>query len=723
MKTIRSTTLLVAATMTWLATPLPAQNNRNDRAAEAALQAAMNRELVDGDLQAAIAQYTKLIETHAQSRAIAAKALYHLGQAHEKLGNAEARKAYERVAREFADQKEVAADAGRRLAVLSGGSIANGENLRRVPVAPGAYVNFSFDGRWMTSTRWGAPGRDNGYNELLVQDTATGETKRLLEGSCGTPCSFSSGAMISPDAKLVAYAWYDDGEIQGNGQLRVIANQPGAAPRVLVRKAEWNVDPIAWAPDSQSILVVLRQKQVRKQLGWVSVVDGSVKAIQSLENRWVNESGPQISLSPDGRHIVYAALANPPSATSSSTASADTHIYLLSADGSNEVALVKSASVNKSPVWTPDGAHVVFTSNLSGKTDLWSVAVRNGKAEGPLTLLKRDFGEIRALGMTKAGTFYFQQSKMGVEQIHIAEFTPGGGSRILESFVGFNPAWSPDGKTLAFKRHSARSQVRNNVVVRSAETGEETIFPRDTHWETPQWLDSTRFLTLADTDHEGGVPWWHSVDLTKNTFSRATPGRRGRAMIAAISPDEKTLYTAAGEPSKFNGFDRIIAVDLASGQEREVLRFSGIPELPGGGGVGIAISPDGRSLAVATTNPKTAEARLFRVDVDGGNYRELHGPYQANTTWEKLVWTKDGRSIVFAASVGGRNSNRKGEIMRIGSAGGSPESTGVTIDNLRTFDLSPDGSRIAYATTAQPLTSSRALYAIDNLPALLKGAQ
>jgi Tol biopolymer transport system component len=194
-------------------------------------------------------------------------------------------------------------------------------------------------------------------------------------------------------------------------------------------------------------------------------------------------------------------------------------------------------------------------------------------------------------------------------------------------------------------------------------------------------------------------------------------------MIAAISPDDKTLYTAAGEPDKFNGFDRIVAVDLSTGQEREVLRFSGTPELPGGGGVGIAISPDGRSLAVASTNPKTAEARLVRVDVDGGNYRELHGPYRANTTWEKLVWTQDGRSIVFATSIGGRNSQRKSEIMRIGSAGGSPESTGVTIDNLRTFDLSPDGLRIAYATTAQPLTSARGLFAIDNLPALLNGAK
>src|SRR5690349_22498637 len=121
MKTKSRTTSLLAVTLAtamWLATPLCAQNGRNDRAAEAAFQAAINREVIDGNLPDAIAQYTMLIETHANSRAVVAKALFQMGQAHEKLGNTEARKAYERIARDFADQKDVAVDAGRRLAVL-----------------------------------------------------------------------------------------------------------------------------------------------------------------------------------------------------------------------------------------------------------------------------------------------------------------------------------------------------------------------------------------------------------------------------------------------------------------------------------------------------------------------------------------------------------------------------------------------------------------------------
>jgi hypothetical protein len=49
------------------------------------------------------------------SRKTAAEALVHMGQCYEKLGDAESRKAYERVLREYGDQKEAAMVARARL--------------------------------------------------------------------------------------------------------------------------------------------------------------------------------------------------------------------------------------------------------------------------------------------------------------------------------------------------------------------------------------------------------------------------------------------------------------------------------------------------------------------------------------------------------------------------------------------------------------------------------
>src|SRR5215211_2095474 len=102
--------------------------------AERDLEAAVNKEVVQGDLNTAIGLYRNILARYGSEREIAARALFHLGQCHEKLGMAEARKDYERIVSEYADQKDLAAQARSRLTSssreLSPGS--DGIRLRRL---------------------------------------------------------------------------------------------------------------------------------------------------------------------------------------------------------------------------------------------------------------------------------------------------------------------------------------------------------------------------------------------------------------------------------------------------------------------------------------------------------------------------------------------------------------------------------------------------------------
>src|SRR5258708_29359484 len=106
-------TLLVANLMLAAALLATAQ-----KTPESMLGAALHQEEVQGDLKGAIAAYQKVVAAPGVSRKIAAEALVRMGQCYEKLGDAESRKAYERVLREYADQKEAAewarGDAGER---------------------------------------------------------------------------------------------------------------------------------------------------------------------------------------------------------------------------------------------------------------------------------------------------------------------------------------------------------------------------------------------------------------------------------------------------------------------------------------------------------------------------------------------------------------------------------------------------------------------------------
>ena len=81
---------------------------QKDRA-EVDLQAAIRMETVEGDLKGAIELYKKIAAQPGAGRATVATALLRMGQCYEKLGDSEARKAYERVVRDYADQAEIVA--------------------------------------------------------------------------------------------------------------------------------------------------------------------------------------------------------------------------------------------------------------------------------------------------------------------------------------------------------------------------------------------------------------------------------------------------------------------------------------------------------------------------------------------------------------------------------------------------------------------------------------
>src|SRR6185503_12996209 len=79
--------------------------------ADVTLQKAMRKETLEGDLKGAIVLYEKAVAEAKNDRATAAKALIHLAECHQKLGDAEATKIYERVVRGYADQREQLAEA------------------------------------------------------------------------------------------------------------------------------------------------------------------------------------------------------------------------------------------------------------------------------------------------------------------------------------------------------------------------------------------------------------------------------------------------------------------------------------------------------------------------------------------------------------------------------------------------------------------------------------
>ena len=68
--------------------------------------------------------------------------------------------------------------------------------------------------------------------------------------------------------------------------------------------------------------------------------------------------------------------------------------------------IVVHPSRNVVMAWSPDGKHMLFTSDRSGQTALWAQGVNDGRAPGLAAMIKRDIGSSTSLGLTSSGTLY-----------------------------------------------------------------------------------------------------------------------------------------------------------------------------------------------------------------------------------------------------------------------------------------------------------------------------
>ena len=668
---------------------------------EVAFRAAMETETVKGDLKGAIEQYKRIAQ--GTDRALAARALLRMADCHAKLGQGEAETIYRRVLREYPDQRESAGEAQKRLAELGGAKPEALAKRRLCADCGDSAANLSADGKWMAFTHW-----DSG--DLAIRDLSTMAEKRLMlkPGSWKDSDAYVEFPVFSPDARQIAYLWFVSNTLPG--QLRIVANEPGSKPRVVLDTPEnLYYHPVAWSADGKDILTVLEKPDRTWQLAWVTAVDGKVTVLKSLGWRLLHvRARPR--LSPDGRFIAYNALAVNPKSRQAPLESVEQRIYVLAADGSSETELVKTAGVNNYPVWTADGKRLLFTSDRSGSFALWSVDVRDGRAAGPPSMVDPMPNE--TIGMTAGGTLYYAQRSREVEQVSLEELESrpaSSQSRISDEqmFVGIRPTWSPDGRLVAFTRRRAAGAWY--VVVKSVETGEETAYPFEGTRPAPnRWFHDGKGL-LVMVDPPGKPRTLYRLDLATKEYRVVleAPVDRFAPAITALAPDDKTLFIGARNADTAGLIDEIIAIDLATGERRRIFeaRTSGGSRDP----LFFRLSPDGRMLSTRRRDPSDKKVHYGVLAADGSGYREIH--ITDNNAFNTHAWARDGRSLLLEHRTEG-----KWRIMRVPIDGGPPEPTGIQgTGELHTLDSSPDGRRIAFST----LRSLNELWALDNLQAVL----
>ena len=168
--------------------------------ADVTLQRAIRKETLEGDLKGAIALYEKTVSEARNDRAVAAKALIGMAECHQKLGDSESQKIYERVLREYGDQKEAAEVARKKIGEKTDKTA--GLVIRTVWANAQSWGSVSSDGRYLSLA-------DKKTGDLALHDLVTGEDRRLTNHTAGGKREFSDFSIISPDGKQIAYVWYN----------------------------------------------------------------------------------------------------------------------------------------------------------------------------------------------------------------------------------------------------------------------------------------------------------------------------------------------------------------------------------------------------------------------------------------------------------------------------------------------------------------------------------
>ena len=657
------------------------------QAAETLLQTAIKKEVVDGDLKGAIEQYKKVAQSG--NRAVAAQALLHMAECYQKLGDAESRKVYERILREFGDQPTVVATAKARL----GGAATQAAGITTRQAWTGPKVDplgtVSADGHYLSFVDW-----DTG--DLAIHDLKSGEDRRLTnKGAWAQSNDFAEESVISPDGRQVAYAWLVDKETRY--ELRLV-NSSGnnSTPRVLYSNEDvvW-LAPYDWSLDGRWIAIQIQRRDNTAQMGVVDATTGALRVLKSIDWRL----STKLSFSPDGKYVAYDLPSND---------DIERDIFILAIDGSREIPAVVHPAMDTTIGWTPDGRTLLFASDRTGNTSVWGLPFQEGKPQGTPELIKADIGRMQTVSLTRTGTMYFS-TRSGGPDLYTAsvDFTAGkvlaSVAPVVDQFVHANREadWSPDGKQVVFVIESNSAGHGVSLGIRTMDNGRvRQLHPKLNYFQWPRWSPDSRSLIVQGTDLKGrqGI---YRIDLQTGD---------AEALVLSASPTEllvfpqwtpdgkKLLYVQPHNGGQF----AIIERDGENGMEREVIRKQNLQYRT------LSVSPDSRYLTAGFPDPASKRMVLTVVPLEGGDPREIvRLPFGGRFA----TWSPDGGSILYTQDADADGDGHS-ELWMVPVAGGQPKKLDVGVTPIRGLRVQPGGNKLLFWTLSSG--NREEIWAMDN---------
>ena len=393
----------------------------------------------------------------------------------------------------------------------------------------------------------------------------------------------------------------------------------------------------AWSPDGLALVVSRSDFASPTDLGG-NVPGLLVIDVKSGQKREITTTGAalQPAWSPHGWRIAFFGLR---------TGTGQRDIWTVAADGTDaeasRVEVTNDAALDWSPVWSPQGDYLYFSSNRGGTTNLWRMAIdeRSGRVTGepePVTTpsgwsgsmsFSRDGSRLAYASLDSRSTLLRQGFDPVRETLVGPPITILKGSRPIRDHD-----ISPDGRWVAFNE----TGVREDLLVARIDGSDYRRLTDDAARDRgPTW--STRILFYSD---RGGV-----YDI----WTIRPDGSRMEQLTTHANSTNFPTWSPDGARVAYSGVNAG-GVFLIDGVVKAVKPAS--PEPPLAADVRFwpfSWSRDGRLLGTALTAAGTIQG-LATYDVVSKQYGRV--PLAVDGGWMLPVWLGDGRRLLVRTSAG-----------------------------------------------------------------------